>query len=271
LLTGEGRDDIMVTRLNADGSPDPSFDGDGTATIGFGPSSADAGASGALQSDGTLVVAGVRNNEDFALVRLRPDGALDTRFSFDGRQVIDFGGSDHATAVSVQADGRIVAAGSSGSTIAVARVHGDAPAVIPEPAATPAPTPPAATPTVPAPEARPAFGASTLVALELGQTRIAPRGPAKVRVTNHNRFAIDVTLSGRTRRIALKATTVRIPAGATRTIGLDLPKALRRLVQARGALKLRLTSTVRDPSGNTRTVSKTVTVKRVRKAPVDLG
>jgi uncharacterized delta-60 repeat protein len=279
VLTGWGQGDIVVTRLNPDGSPDTRFAGDGAAAIGFGAESVDAGFSAALQSDGTLVVAGVRNNDDFALLRLRPDGALDTSFSFDGRQVVDFGGSDNATAVSVQPDGRIVVAGNSGRAIALTRVHGDPLVQEAESAATPTPgpspasppaDPPVTPPVVVTTEAPPAFGASTLVALELGQTRIATR-PAKVRVANRNRFAIDVTLSGRTakavgsgrrkRRIAIRTATVRVPAGATSTIGLKLPKALRRLAQRRGGLKLRLTSIVRDPAGNTRAVTKTVTVR----------
>src|SRR4051794_14296359 len=48
-------------------------------------------------------------------------GDLDVSFSGDGRQTTDFGGSDAATAVAVQADGKIVVAGSSDGNFALAR------------------------------------------------------------------------------------------------------------------------------------------------------
>src|SRR4029079_12810350 len=42
-----------------------------------------------------------------------PDGSPDTSFSGDGKQTTDFGGfDDQATAVALQADGKIVAVGS---------------------------------------------------------------------------------------------------------------------------------------------------------------
>src|SRR4051812_27547114 len=48
-------------------------------------------------------------------------GDLDVSFSGDGRQTTDFGGSDLAAAVAVQADGKIVVAGSSDGNFALAR------------------------------------------------------------------------------------------------------------------------------------------------------
>src|SRR4051794_38153193 len=48
-------------------------------------------------------------------------GDLDASFSGDGRQTTEFGGADAAAAVAVQADGKIVVAGSSDGDFAVAR------------------------------------------------------------------------------------------------------------------------------------------------------
>ncbi|HEY6886822.1 MAG TPA: proprotein convertase P-domain-containing protein [Solirubrobacter sp.] len=48
-------------------------------------------------------------------------GDLDVSFSGDGKQTTDVGGSDAATAVAVQADGKIVVAGSSDGNFALAR------------------------------------------------------------------------------------------------------------------------------------------------------
>jgi uncharacterized delta-60 repeat protein len=128
--------DVAVTRLNPDGSPDTSFDGDGTAKIKLGgPGLSDAGYAVALAPDGKIVVAGVAQltavNTDFALVRLQPGGALDTTFSFDGKTTLNYGGYDGAAAVALQPDGGIVVAGhtSVNYDIAVARLEGDPPAV----------------------------------------------------------------------------------------------------------------------------------------------
>src|SRR4051812_30122233 len=52
-------------------------------------------------------------------------GDLDVSFSGDGKQITDFGGSDAATAVAVQADGKIVVAGSSDGNFALARYAAD--------------------------------------------------------------------------------------------------------------------------------------------------
>ena len=52
-------------------------------------------------------------------------GDLDASFSADGRQTTDFGGSDAAADVATQADGKLVAAGSSGGDFALARYLAD--------------------------------------------------------------------------------------------------------------------------------------------------
>ena len=62
---------------------------------------------------------------DFALARYSPNGTLDTSFSGDGKQTTDFGGSDRANAVVVQADSKIVAGGSGGPGGAFARYNPD--------------------------------------------------------------------------------------------------------------------------------------------------
>ena len=72
----------------------------------------------ALQLDGKIVVAGrplipqlVFRAGNFALARYHPNGSLDTTFSGDGLVITDFGGDEQATAVALQADGKIVVAG----------------------------------------------------------------------------------------------------------------------------------------------------------------
>ena len=102
--------DIAVVRYRKGGSPDTSFAGDGVQTTGIG-----GGASGrgvAIQKDGKIVVVGGKD-DDFAVVRYRSNGTLDTSFSGDGKKTTNFGGFDHAEAVAIQDNGRIVAVGSS--------------------------------------------------------------------------------------------------------------------------------------------------------------
>jgi uncharacterized delta-60 repeat protein len=79
----------------------------------------------ALQPDGKIVVAGSALSDgrgDFLLARYNTTGSPDATFSDDGIQTTDFGGSDGAGDVAVQADGKIVAVGQA---IAAGQVAGD--------------------------------------------------------------------------------------------------------------------------------------------------
>ena len=134
-----GTSDFALLRLNADGSSDATFSGDGQSTASFGQ--ADFGQAVALQPNGKLVVAGYSNANaaslganDFALTVLNTDGTIDTAFNDDGRLIIDFGNDDRAMGVAVQpADGKIVAAGytTRGNDFAVLRLPGDTPPALP--------------------------------------------------------------------------------------------------------------------------------------------
>lgn len=101
---------FVVARYNPTGALDTSFDGDGKVTINFGSSPS----SVVLQSDGKIIVSGYVLGAiyDFALVRLNANGSLDTSFDGDGKVTTDFGSADIASDIAVQADGKIVAAGS---------------------------------------------------------------------------------------------------------------------------------------------------------------
>ncbi len=72
----------------------------------------------AIQADGKIVAVGSTGN-DFAVLRYHRNGTPDTSFGGNGLVVTPFGTSvsnDVANAVAIQADGRIVVAGSVGST-----------------------------------------------------------------------------------------------------------------------------------------------------------
>jgi uncharacterized delta-60 repeat protein/uncharacterized repeat protein (TIGR01451 family) len=108
--------DFALARYNPDGSLDPTFDTDGKVTTDFLGATDQANAI-SIQGDGKIVAAGlafVSGNADFALARYNPDGSLDPTFDTDGKVTTDFGASgDNAFGVAIQADGKIVAAGSA--------------------------------------------------------------------------------------------------------------------------------------------------------------
>ena len=111
---------IAVVRYNANGSLDTSFSGDGKLLASFNSGSVegDFATELALQPDGKILIAGARDNGPYTsamgLMRLSPDGSLDSSFSQDG--VIDpyptasfvFEG---AYGIGLQSDGKVVVAG----------------------------------------------------------------------------------------------------------------------------------------------------------------
>lgn len=84
-----------------------------------------------IQSDGKIVVGGSAGSTggDFMLARYTASGTLDTTFDNDGKAYTDFGGTDHAEAITIAADGKIILAGWSLSTnyynFALARYNTD--------------------------------------------------------------------------------------------------------------------------------------------------
>jgi uncharacterized delta-60 repeat protein len=129
--------DFALIRYNADGSLDTSFDGDGKLTTSVSDSHNGSRANAvAIQADGKIVAAGFAyltvnqsSSAKFGLARYNPDGSLDTSFDGDGKVITDsLGISNSASAVAIQADGKIVAAGYSydaGAHFALARYNTD--------------------------------------------------------------------------------------------------------------------------------------------------
>lgn len=136
LSNGSSGSDFLVARFNADGSLDTAFGTAGLVTIDFDHGTGSDQADGvALQSDGSIVVAGTTRNtesssEAFAVARLTAGGTLDASFAAGtGQATIEFTGSagdDQAYAVAVQPDDKIIIAGSTqttnGSDVAIVRL-----------------------------------------------------------------------------------------------------------------------------------------------------
>jgi uncharacterized delta-60 repeat protein len=117
---------FRIVRLNTDGSFDEDFAGDGVAAADFG-----AGASinaVALQPDGKIVLVGRTATEAIAVARLNPGGSLDPTFSpggadGDGKHVLTgLLTLASATAVAVQADGKIILSGAYSNGITAIRL-----------------------------------------------------------------------------------------------------------------------------------------------------
>jgi uncharacterized delta-60 repeat protein len=113
--------DFVLARYLPDGSLDGSFGVGGKVTT-------DVELRGqvnalVLQPDGKLVAAGETFDgpSDFVLARYLPDGSLDGSFGVGGKVTTDFGSFDFVSALVFQPDGKLVAAGDSGVSFALAR------------------------------------------------------------------------------------------------------------------------------------------------------
>ena len=105
---------FWIARYTVAGALDASFGSGGIIRPDFG--AAGSGNAVIIQADGKIVVAGQAGilpnaTSDFALARYNPDGSLDASFDHDGRVFTDFGFGDVVNALSIQRDGKIIAAG----------------------------------------------------------------------------------------------------------------------------------------------------------------
>jgi uncharacterized delta-60 repeat protein len=107
------------------GNLDPSFGVGGKVTTRIG--NAAAGDALAIQPDGKIVMAGWGWDGDFVVARYLPDGSLDWTFGTGGVATAPFGQYTGAQgrAVALQADGKIVVAGTASNYFALGRFDAD--------------------------------------------------------------------------------------------------------------------------------------------------
>lgn len=119
-----GTNAFALARYNNDGSLDTTF-GPGGSVVTAISANTDEAKAVIMRKDGRIVAAGfsgASGTEDFALARYTADGTLDTSFGTNGtRTTAISGGSDEILAAVHQSDGKIIAAGFSGTDFAVAR------------------------------------------------------------------------------------------------------------------------------------------------------
>lgn len=126
--------DFTLGRYQADGRLDSSFGTGGVVKTPVAVGGTDSISGIAIQPDGKIVAVGdvrLGSQWDIALARYRADGSLDPTFGAGGKAVTELGTDfDHAAAVGLQSDGKIVLSGYVGSTLtrtnfAVVRYHAD--------------------------------------------------------------------------------------------------------------------------------------------------
>jgi uncharacterized delta-60 repeat protein len=136
---GVNNTDFAIMRLMPNGQLDANFDADGRATVAFdiGMSASDGAYGLALQADGKILLSGnvdvsptASANPDIGIVRLQPDGSLDSAFGIGGKTLATFDlvpdGTDYGLAITQQPDGRIVIAGASLYTMGEGNLIGTA-------------------------------------------------------------------------------------------------------------------------------------------------
>lgn len=119
---GVGDPTYTLQRFNPDGQLDTRFGDDGVlslnAAMGFGEDSVVT-----VQADGKIIVMGHGEDDTLATVaRLNADGSFDASFGSKGRVTFE---ADTPVALTVQDDGKILAAGTSNGDFSVIRLNAD--------------------------------------------------------------------------------------------------------------------------------------------------
>lgn len=107
-VSGATANNMVIMRINSDGTFDNSFDGNGMAVFpDVGPSDA------CLQPDGKILVTG-NTGGDIFVGRFKTDGIIDSTFDSDGYTILaPSTTSNLARGIALQSDGKIVISGSS--------------------------------------------------------------------------------------------------------------------------------------------------------------
>lgn len=113
---GPWTSNFALVRYNIDGTLDSTFGTVGKIITSLG-SSDDVANAVAIQNDGKIIAAGYSDNGtdyNFALVRYKSNGELDTTFGTNGKIITSVSGSyDEAYSIALQPNGKIVVAGSA--------------------------------------------------------------------------------------------------------------------------------------------------------------
>ncbi len=114
---GNGWQDMVLVRYNADGSLDTGFGTNGIVIKSFSTTAKSIN-DFALQSDGKIIVAGyfrstATQSDDFLVARFNQDGSFDTSFGAGGIATVNQSSVDIFNTVIIQPDNKIIAAGTT--------------------------------------------------------------------------------------------------------------------------------------------------------------
>ncbi|MGX7667043.1 T9SS type A sorting domain-containing protein [Flavobacterium pedocola] len=127
-LSNGTNNDFVAARLNSDGSLDTAFDSDGILILPIGTGH-DEAFSVKLQSDNKIIIGGqsiVGGAYDFALVRLNPNGTLDSGFGTNGITTVPISANnDYGRSLDILSNGKIVMAGSAAGKFAIVKFNTD--------------------------------------------------------------------------------------------------------------------------------------------------
>jgi uncharacterized delta-60 repeat protein len=116
---GADQSDTAIARFLPDGTPDPSFSGDGLATLnGGGGTNYDVASAVSIDQQGRIVLAGevlLGGDEDVVIARFTDSGAPDPGFGAGGVFTQSLGSNDFLDALAIDSSGRPVAAGAIGA------------------------------------------------------------------------------------------------------------------------------------------------------------
>jgi uncharacterized delta-60 repeat protein len=120
---------FALIRINTHGTVDATYGASGIASANFGSTTSSSNGNGvAVLATGKAVAVGSApaNSGDFGLGQFDTSGANDNSFGVGGTVTTDFAaGADAANCIALQADGKMVVGGVSGTTFAVARYIGE--------------------------------------------------------------------------------------------------------------------------------------------------
>lgn len=115
VLCGSANNDLLLYRLNPDGSADVSFNSKGLVIAGK-PNFIEIARDVIVDNKGRIVIAGSRNPNnapmDFFAARFKPDGTLDSSFGITGSIVINTGSSEMYSKIIQLNSGHYLCAGS---------------------------------------------------------------------------------------------------------------------------------------------------------------
>jgi uncharacterized delta-60 repeat protein len=262
---GGGNPAMALVRTSPEGRLDPSWDGDGTALVRARDGSVATDV--VLDPSGRAVAAGhssLGEEHEFMLARFGPDGTLDRGFGGQGVALTTFPGTTmaRATALALQGDGKLVAAGiacasgggpqCAGGTarLALARYFGG----------DFVPSPPPGQGVLPAqgpgPRTSPFVGLPARLRARHGRVRVRVRCLQKARC--RGRLTLRRLRSGR-RPLPLGSRRISVAGRHAKTVTVKLRRG--RLGSAH-RLRVRIEVRGRDAAGTTRLVTRRVTLRR---------